>query len=475
MAYADKSAVNIASAHSLSLPRQHSAWTSPQETDGSHIELANRRRQIKPEPLPLEEPTESHARYGWPTAIVTIIVIRAAIFIAGVMSIHSVTSVDQIDHENASGTPWVAFDGGFYRSILLHGYPKGPAVPYQIAYFPLYPYTCRLLLPFMSATAALLTVSNLCSLIGLCVVYGWAKSITNRRTAYISTLLLALYPGAVFYCASLTEGMFTMFVAIVMYLLTSKRMYTAALVCAVATACRPTAVALSLTVFIWTIFNTFEMPWKQQLRKVILVGMISVVGGACYQGFMWHRYHRFDAYKVAEDKWDVMAGPNRPPEDLESLKEVEDEWQATAIVPTIVGRPNSDHPGSASIVVVRPEPARYSPAWFWSRLKTSQAWNRLITLALLIMLIGAVIRRSAVPRLLLLTPLIIFLMSYLPNFGLRASSILRYESAGIPLFVVLGWHLAKPRRQPLLAAIVILSAGLELYYAFLFSRGSWIG
>ena len=423
--------------------------------------------------LPLVE--GSVGIYGWPTVIASVFAIRTLIFFAGIWSIQSLGHFAQIDHGNASGTPWMAFDGGFYRFITVHGYPPGPTVPYHIAYFPLFPYLSRLLLPFMAPSSALITISNLCSLIGLLLMYGWARSITNARTAYISTMLLATYPGAVFYCAGLTEGMFMMFVAITMYLLTSQRLWTAAIVCAIATACRPTAVALSATVFFWTIFNSRELPLKVQIRKAILIGMLSVVGGACYQGFMWHRYHRFDAYKIAEDKWDITAGPQRQPTDKEALREVNEEWQPATIVPTVVSRPGTDSPGTPNFPRIQPEPPRYSMAFFASRMKTSQAWNRLITVALLIMLVGAVIKRSAVPRLLLLTPLVIFLMAYLPNFGLRASSILRYESAGVPLFVVLGWHLAKPKRQPILACVLIGSIGLELYYAYLFSRGSWVG
>ena len=469
---------------STELPSQRSRISSWPQTDedrlvdlivgGSAFTTPVTRSKPPAEVLPLEEST-TVGRYGWLSAIASVVSIRLLILLVGIWSLHSISSTSQIDHANASGTPWMAFDGGFYRFITVHGYPKGPNVPYHIAYFPLFPFLARTLVPFMVPSSALITVSNLCSVIGLLVMYGWAKSITNARTAYFSTLLLAAYPGAVFYCAGLTEGMFMMFVAITMYLLTAQRLWTAAIVCAIATACRPTAVALSATVFIWTIFNSRELPLKVQIRKAILIGMISVVGGACYQGFMWHRYHRFDAYKIAEDKWDVTAGPLRQPTDDEALREVSGEWQPSTIVPTVVSRPGTESPGSSQFPRIHPEPARYSLAFFASRMKTSQAWNRLITVALLIMLVGAVIKRSAVPRLLLLTPLVIFLMAYLPNFGLRASSILRYESAGVPLFVVLGWHLAKPKRQPILAFVVVASLGLEVYYAYLFSRGSWVG
>ena len=76
--------------------------------------------------------------------------------------------------------------------------------------------------------------------------------------------------------------------------------------------------------------------------------------------------------------------------------------------------------------------------------------------------------------LLLALPLIIFMMAYLPNAGLRASSIFRYESAGVPLFMVLAVWLSIPTRKPLLISLMAFSLLVQVYYAFLYSRGLWI-
>ncbi|MBV8782209.1 MAG: glycosyltransferase family 39 protein, partial [Phycisphaerae bacterium] len=358
---------------------------------------------LPPAELPLAtDVARDQRRYGWTAAVVSILLIRAIVFLVGVWSIQTVTSPDQIDHINASGTPWIAFDGGFYLSIFLHGYPPGPAVPFHIAYFPLYPYAARLLSPLFSASTCLLIVSNVCSIIGLLVVYAWAKSITKVRTAFISAVLLAAYPGAAFYCADMTEGMFMMLVAIVMFLLTQQRLYTAALVCAVATACRPTAVALSVTVVVWTILNSREFPIKVQLRRVILIGMLSIMGGACYEGFLWHRYGRIDAYKVSEDKWEHLDVHIMPATDREALEKVREDWISSTLAPQL----REAKPASSELFPTshRQEPPPRSWKFFESKLTTSQAWNRLIIFALLLVLAGAIVKRSAVPRLLLLVP-----------------------------------------------------------------------
>jgi hypothetical protein len=122
-----------------------------------------------------------------------------------------------------------------------------------------------------------------------------------------------------------------------------------------------------------------------------------------------------------------------------------------------------------------PAPKRYSPQFFINRLSHPSAWNRIMALALFVVLILALFKESGVSNVFLVLPFIIFMMSYLPNFGLRASSILRYESAGIPLFVVASVWLSNPKRRPILITIAALCLGVQIYYAFLFSRGYWIG
>jgi hypothetical protein len=407
--------------------------------------------------------------------LMAVLLIRAAIFVIGVLSLAMTSSPSQIDLKVASGTSWIAFDSNAYRYILLCGYPQGPQIPYQIAYFPLFPLLSRVLLPVCSLLfgsdgaprAAMLLVSNSCSFIGLFFLYEWVASFLTARTAAIATLLLAVYPGSVFFCAGLTEAPFFMLVTIAVYLLCRQRLLAAAFISALATLCRPTGVALAITIVAWTFYNAQTLSARRLVLKLMLVGGISLAGAISYQCYLWHRYQHFNAYERSQEYWDPALYPNggppsdnASPPDSQSADHTETNVKATEMA--AASSNDSDYP-------------RYSVAFFLSRLLKTQGWNRIIAFVLLVILGAAYFRPVGMPRVLLLLPLAIFLISYLPNWGLRASSLFRYESASIPLFVVMAVWLSSPSRKPLLFTIGALSMALQMYYAFRFSRGLWVG
>jgi len=111
-------------------------------------------------------------------------------------------------------------------------------------------------------------------------------------------------------------------------------------------------------------------------------------------------------------------------------------------------------------------------AFFIDRLKTTQAWNRVFALALFTVNDRRSPSAHGHPRILLSLPLIIFLMAYSQR-GPAASSIFRYESAGIALHGS-GRLALHPARKPLLISLMGFSLLVQIYYAFLYSRGLWM-
>ena len=79
------------------------------------------------------------------------------------------------------------------------------------------------------------------------------------------------------------------------------------------------------------------------------------------------------------------------------------------------------------------------------------------------------------PRVYLIVPIVIFLLAVLPDHGLRISSGFRFESAAAPLFALVAFWLARPGRGGVLATIVALQLVMQIWYAWLFSRGVWVG
>jgi len=372
---------------------------------------------------------------GWTTGV------RALIFMIGVLSVW--TAAGRISTDVASGRPWLAWDGEHYLNILLWGYTarREDYYFYLIAFFPLFPAMAKPLTLIMSPVAALVTVANVCSLVGFGFFYSWLKTISSARTAFIGTLLLATYPGAVFYSAGLTEGPFFMFVAVTLWLLQKDKFYAAAIASALSTLTRPTGVALAMMVTMYAFVRAADAPMRKRLAFTAMIGLISISGAIGYQLFLWHRYKAFDAYFQAQLYWE------RADNELQTQLQ-------------------SAHVG----------PERYSVQFFLDRLHRPQGWNRIIAgLFVLVMLIGFW-KPGKMPRTYLLLPLIIFLMTALPNHGLRLSSVVRYESGGLPVFAVLAmWLALTERRKPLLMAVLGLQLAIQVYYAVLFSRGVWVG
>jgi hypothetical protein len=74
-----------------------------------------------------------------------------------------------------------------------------------------------------------------------------------------------------------------------------------------------------------------------------------------------------------------------------------------------------------------------------------------------------------------LIPAIIFVIGWGPGLGLRSSSLIRFEVAALPCFLLIAIWLITPRFRPALYATCVAGFLVQLYYAHLFSRGIWIG
>jgi len=394
------------------------------------------------ESLPLRYPdSPAGESYGLVPSMGWTMGLRALIFMIGVLSVW--TAAGRIDLDVASGHPWLAWDGAHYYNILRWGYTprREDYYFYLIAFFPLFPAMAKPLTMFMSPATALVVVANACSVVGFGFFYAWLKSITNARTAFIATLVMATYPGAVFFSAALTEGPFFMFVAITLWLLQKDRFYYAALVSALATITRPTGVALAMTVTFYTLVRSTPLPIWRRLSFTAMVGVISISGAIGYQAFLWHRYKAFDAYFQAQAYWERADA------------EMQQQMQTT-------------HVG----------PERYSPQFFMDRLHRPQGWNRIIALAIVGVMLVGFWKPGPMPRSFLVLPLVIFLMTAIPNHGLRLSSVVRYETAGVPIFALLAiWLAVNERRRPVLMTLLGLQLAVQVYYAVLFSRGVWVG
>ncbi|MBC8108285.1 MAG: hypothetical protein H7Z14_16990, partial [Anaerolineae bacterium] len=366
------------------------------------------------------------------------VIFRALIFALGVLSIY--TAEGKLNPENAAGTPWVAWDGIHYVDLVHHGYAPDMTHPRfsLIAYFPMLPMVARPLAMFMPATTALVLIANLCAIVGFGFLYSWAKQLAGHRIAIICVLLLSTYPGAVFFSAALTEGPFFMLATMTLWLLQREKYWPAAIVAAIATALRPTGVALAAVVPIYYFFQHPQLPFGKRAAMFVVLGFVSCLGGLLYEAFIWQRYKVPDAYVRAQHEWELV--------DKEMVRQGADEGMQ-----------------------------RYSLHFFLDRAGRPQAWNRIVALALVIITIIGFFKPGPIPRMFFVVPLLIFLMTYIPNHGLRSSSIFRYETGGVPVFLLATIWLAQLKRRGVLIVLLSIQLLMQCYYAILFSRGSWVG
>jgi hypothetical protein len=386
---------------------------------------------------------------GFAATMLLAIALRAVVLAVGWYSIHSAApgAAPQFNLDH----PWIAWDARHYYQVALNGYapdrPSNPQDQYNwfgcIAYFPLLPMAARTLSSILPLEVAMVTLSNVCAIIGLGFLYDWARRISGSRIATIVVLVIATFPGAVSFAAGMTEGPFLLLVALALWLLQRRRFYLAALVAGLATATRPTGVALAAVVLLYAVVHDqhFGLALRRKLAHGFALAAISFSGIFSYELFLWQRYGSPTIYLQAQDNWNHVERSR-----LES--------QAAQGV------------------------ERYSWQFFRDRVMTSQAWNRALALAILALTVAGLIKPMGIPRILFLLPLLIFLMTALPGGGLRISSLPRYESASIPIFLLAAiWlgSMRSPRRIAVLAAILVVQFAVQLHYAYQFPREIWVG
>jgi hypothetical protein len=381
--------------------------------------------------------------YGLWTCLAWTAVLRTLIFFTGAIS---VWTASRFPAGYATGTPWIAFDSMSYLTIVLRGYELHNEHWPWIAFFPGYPLASRLLSTVFPPAAAMLIVSNTCAMVGFGLFYQWAKDLLGARAAFISTLLLAAFPGAVFFSAGLTEGPFMMLSALALVLASRDRWYLAACACGVASFTRPTAIALAAALVLAFLIERVSIPWPKRLLQGAVIGVVCMSGAVSYEAYLVYRTGDARIYTKAQKAWEVADDARRA-----------DAALLAAANPAVA-------------------PPRHSFRFYAEKSVTPQAWNRALAIGILTVTLYGLVRRTPIPPVWFVMPLVIFLLGYLPNNGLRASSVVRYEMAALPVFLAVGWWFAaKPTRRPGLMGVLSISLLMQVYYAVCFGRGIWVG
>lgn len=208
---------------------------------------------------------------------------RAVVWIAAVTAPQDRDPARGIDWW--SPVPTMRWDAGHYLHILLHGYPA--AITDTTAFFPAYPLMARPLLGVMSPDAALVTVSHVAGLAGVALLYAWARRLTGSGTALRAVVLVCTWPLAMYFSTGYSEGLFFLCVMAALLALQSGHRWAAAVAAGLATATRPTGLAVAAIVLLWELRECIGRPLAGRLVRLVGLGLVSTSGLAAHELYLW--------------------------------------------------------------------------------------------------------------------------------------------------------------------------------------------
>ena len=379
-------------------------------------------------------------RYGIGLAAAGFLCTRAIILVVALLAPQDRTRPDA---PWWSPVPLVRWDSGHYGGIMMNGYP--PEITDTVAFFPGYSLFARPFALVFSADVALIVASHVAALIGILFFYDWARRCTDARTAFWAVTLLSCYPPAMFFSAGYADAFFVACVAVALWLLNRRQLLLAACASAVATATRPTGVALAAVVLIAAIIQARQGTWPRRLVRWAAVGLLSISGLLLHELNLWHRYGRPDAYFAAQTYW--------------APQHVRNPWhRILALTPVI----------QPSLL-----PVKVTLRGQFGELLHARTWNQLFNLLIVILGVVGLCRPGRIPRVAFLLPIFIFLLAYLPDpaAGGRLVGIARYQLAALACFLLIARRLVRPRWWPVLPGV--LAAGLFLQFCYVRGFCNW--
>ncbi len=337
---------------------------------------------------------------------------------------------------------WAHWDGAWYARIATEGY--GAGAPASTAFFPLYPMLVRLGTVLGGGPAFWgVLISLVATLFTFYFLYGIAERLYNTEVARASTLTLAFFPTAFFLNSVYTEALFLMFTTGSIWALYTRRdLLFAGLLGALAAATRNLGLLLLIPLFIEWYRN------RREFGSGGLAGMLLVPTGLIAYGIFLAR--RFG-------------------DPLVSARQQEEYWGRTFVSPvaTLQGAWNSAVEGAGYWL----EPAAlFLSSSSGPSLEASNTLNLVFFgLLLVLVVVGFVVLP---PGLFLYTFVIMILPILTPSPIFPLMSLPRFMLGAFPLFLVLGYLLARNRAA--LAMWLVLSAGGGVVLTALFTTWRWV-
>lgn len=225
------------------------------------------------------------------------------------------------------------WDGGWYRSIVEHGYYGGPLDGQaNVAFFPLLPALTWLVskVTLLPTVWAGLLVSSVSFAAALVVLWHFVQKFFARSVARWTLLLLAFNPFSLYFGMFYTESLFLILTVSAFWFMYEKQWWWAAFFAGLATATRSVGVAVAIIVLLgwfaerlrkpqlkpgWRTLGSplkkaevSRSPWIMWGLHTIVLAVISCSGILAFSAYLW--WHTGDplAFSTVQQFWPGREG-----------------------------------------------------------------------------------------------------------------------------------------------------------------------
>jgi hypothetical protein len=335
---------------------------------------------------------------------------------------------------------WAHWDGAWFSGIAEDGYGSAPST----AFFPLYPLLIRAVGLFGAGPALAGVVISLgASLAAFYFLYEVAEAELGTRVARASTLVLAFFPTAFFLNAVYSESLFLACATGCVWALRVRRsLLLAGVFGYLAAATRNVGILLVIPML-------FE--WWRRRRDVGLAGLVPValtsLSLGAYMFFLWQVSKKPLLFALVQrTNWG-----RRFQDPATTVRD--------GAVKAWAGIGDFVHPG------------RVLDAWGYNEsFAAANTFNFVVLVGLLVLLVVCV--RLLPPGLSLYAVAVTLVPIANPPPDMPLMSLPRLVLAGFPLFLVLGWMVARSRVA--LGVWLTASAALGVYLTVLFVSWRWV-
>jgi Mannosyltransferase (PIG-V) len=240
-------------------------------------------------------------RYGW---TIRPLVLAAAIRI--LVYVVSVVGVRLLDLHQFPGllAIWLRKDDIWYTKIAMGGYFYLNGIPVTANFFPLYPLSIAivqhltgLFLNSYSYLAAGMAISWVAFLAACVLLFRLVADRFGDQTAYLSVLLLAVFPFSYFYGAAYTESLFLLFVLLAFTGIERGNWWLAGIGAMLAGATHGTGLAVGLAVVVGYVVDWIRT--RHRLRWDLLALAPVPLGTAAFAVYCWIHFGNPFSYLIA--------------------------------------------------------------------------------------------------------------------------------------------------------------------------------